>query len=207
MATSQYGQDRYIREKYLPTVDNGFFIELGALDGLRHSNTKFFEDLGWAGICIEAHPDLFRRLKRNRNCICVEALISSNHCQTSRFLAIDPRGPVGLSGLIDIYDPRHLHRILNECKGAGVVANEINMPTRTLADILHEHSIKHVDFFSLDVEGAELDVLKSIKWSDVDFGVLLIENNYGSHHVSDFVAMQGYRRVERRGLDDIFVKA
>ena len=39
MEFSQYGQDSYVRDKYLSNIEKGFFLELGALDGLRHSNT------------------------------------------------------------------------------------------------------------------------------------------------------------------------
>jgi FkbM family methyltransferase len=207
MEFSQYGQDSYVRDKYLSNIEKGFFLELGALDGLRHSNTKSFEDLGWSGICIEAHPALFRRLIRNRQCVCIEALISSTGNRISSFLAIDPNGPVGLSGLLDNYDPRHVQRIVNECQAAGVNADKISIQSRTLADVLREHSVAHVDFFSLDVEGAELDVLRSINWNEVDFGLLLIENNYGLQDVCEFLYQKGYKKAETRGLDDIYLRA
>ena len=46
---------------------NGTYIELGALDGILYSNTKFFEDfLSWKGILIEPHPYKFQSLKINR---------------------------------------------------------------------------------------------------------------------------------------------
>jgi len=204
---SQYGQDAYLRSTYLQGVDKGFFLELGALDGLRHSNTKSFEDIGWSGICIEAHPELFKLLVQNRDCICVEALISSRASEISKFLAIDPNGPVGLSGLVKDYDPRHIQRIRNECRAAGVSANEISIASRTLAEILNEHEVKHIDFFSLDVEGSELDVLLSVDYDYTSFGVLLVENNYLTTECEDFLASKGYRKAERRHVDDIYVPA
>ena len=62
---SQYGHDTYIAHKYLENRSVGFFVELGALDGLRHSNTKWFEERGWLGVCIEPHPLLYERLVAN----------------------------------------------------------------------------------------------------------------------------------------------
>jgi hypothetical protein len=48
---------------------NGFFVELGALDGVKFSNTLFFErERGWNGICIEPDNGYFEQLKRNRRC-------------------------------------------------------------------------------------------------------------------------------------------
>lgn len=206
MTWSQYGQDKYVKERYFSGLETGFFLELGALDGLRHSNTKMFEEIGWAGICVEAHPELFSRLVRNRKCICVEALVAAGGSQDNRFLAIDPNGPVGLSGLIDNYDARHLQRIASECRAAGVNATEIRIPSRTMADILREYSIRHIDFFSLDVEGAELDVLRSIAWREVTFSVILVENNYSSTAVEEFLSENGYGKVESRYCDEIYTK-
>ena len=47
---------------------NGFFVDIGAHDGISINNTKLLEDLGWDGICIEPHPKVFQRLLLNRNC-------------------------------------------------------------------------------------------------------------------------------------------
>ena len=53
---SQCGQDKWAYENLFKNKNDGFFIEIGADDGIHFSNTKFFEDLGWNGICIEPSP-------------------------------------------------------------------------------------------------------------------------------------------------------
>ena len=57
----------FLNENYFKNKKNGTYIELGALDGVLFSNTKFFEDtLNWTGILIEPHPIKFNLLEKNR---------------------------------------------------------------------------------------------------------------------------------------------
>lgn len=205
MQYSQYGQDRHVMQHYLSHLKMGFFVELGALDGLRHSNIKLFEDLGWAGICIEPHPTLFKALAKNRRCACLEVLVTSQPLGTAEFLAIDPAGPVGLSGRVACYDARHLERVKRECSTANAAASNVAVRCTRLSSVLSAQNVQHVDFLSLDVEGAELDVLKSVDWDATSFSVLLIENNYSDTSVERFLEANGYRKAERLFCDDVYV--
>ena len=60
---SQYKQDEWLYNNHFKNKKNGTFLEIGADDGIDKSNTKFFEDLGWVGMCIEASPKRFKLLK------------------------------------------------------------------------------------------------------------------------------------------------
>ena len=61
MYYSQCQEDIYLNENIFKNKKNGVYIELGALDGILYSNTKFFEDsLNWKGILIEPHPEKFK---------------------------------------------------------------------------------------------------------------------------------------------------
>jgi hypothetical protein len=57
------------------------------------------------------------------------------------------------------------------------------VPCRTMNSILSEHNVKWIDFFSLDVEGAELLVLQTIDFTKISIGVLLIENFRGDREI------------------------
>lgn len=68
-------QDKYVYE----TIGaNGIFVDVGAYDGIQTSNTYLLEQLGWNGICIEAHPQYFSELKKNRRCSCVEKAVTDH---------------------------------------------------------------------------------------------------------------------------------
>lgn len=62
---SQAGQDEWVHSII---GDSGFFVDVGAYDGVEHSNTYALEQLGWEGICIEANHRAYEALARNRRC-------------------------------------------------------------------------------------------------------------------------------------------
>lgn len=49
--------------------DTGFFVDVGAYDGVEHSNTFALEQRGWTGVCIEPNADAFERMRGNRKCL------------------------------------------------------------------------------------------------------------------------------------------
>jgi len=76
------GQSQIIRLlfTYLPSDQNGFFIECGALDGELRSNTLYFErNKKWSGLLIEADPANFDSLlMKRRKCW------MSNSCMSTK---------------------------------------------------------------------------------------------------------------------------
>jgi len=57
---------------------NGYFLDIGAHDGIHISNTYLLERrYGWSGICIEANRDTFLKLQKNRKATCVNACLDS----------------------------------------------------------------------------------------------------------------------------------
>jgi hypothetical protein len=93
----QFFQDM-IAYMYLPKKKDGFYIDIGANDGLIGSNTYIFEQIGWKGICIEPQPDIFKHcLKRFRRCDCYNVAISSQSKESVDFF--QAHGANALSGL------------------------------------------------------------------------------------------------------------
>jgi FkbM family methyltransferase len=62
---AQAGQDAWVHGII---GDSGFFVDVGAHDGIEHSNTYALEQLGWTGICVEPDPFAFDRLRSARTC-------------------------------------------------------------------------------------------------------------------------------------------
>ena len=70
-----------------------------------------------------------------------------------------------------------------------------------LAQVFAQTGIRHVNFFMLDVEGGELDVLKSVDWHSVVFDVIAVETCANCPdmrppgyllEVKEFLASHGY---------------
>jgi len=203
---SQMAQDKILDTELFHCKEGGFFVEVGATDGQHFSNTLFFEKWrGWKGICIEPNPIEFAKLKNSgRTCIKENYAICSQEGETD-FLAIDGYGK-GLSGIISLYDPRHLDRIDQELKGRDSTKHVYKVKTIPLQNLLDSHNVAYVDYCSIDVEGAEMQVLESIDFDKTYIKCLTIENNYGLEKETKFLTSKGYLLWKRVGCDDFFVK-
>jgi len=73
---SQFGQDKWIIERLFPSKRNGFFVDIGANDGITLSNTYFLEKKGWNGLAVEPIPPVYEKLVKNRQCIAVNGCIA-----------------------------------------------------------------------------------------------------------------------------------
>jgi len=204
MYYSQYGQDKWLDENIFRKKVDGFFLEIGADDGIDKSNTLFFEEKGWNGICIEPSPERYKLLKKNRACSCINVAISDS-IELVNFLDIKGWGK-GLSGIIDSYNDEHKNRIKFELTNPQNKGSEIiKVKTNTIKNILNPFGIKNIDFCSIDVEGSEMKVLKSIDFSATFIKVIMIENNYSSNNVNTFLLQKGYDFLKKIEVDDIYI--
>jgi FkbM family methyltransferase len=165
----QMGEDVHIHKTYFPTLRNGTFVEMGALDGVKYSNTKFFEDtMKWSGVLIEPIPSAFAKLQINRpRCKLFQCAVSTNE-GTLDIYDHDAVSSVKKNTTDDFYDGWHKDKNIEL----------IQVPARRLDSILHEAGVKRIDFWSLDVEGSEVEVLQTMDWS-IPVGVLCIETQTG----------------------------
>jgi FkbM family methyltransferase len=143
---------------------NGIFLELGACDGIRHSNTYALEQyLNFTGVLIEPGRIDFSNLIKNRpNCKNFNCLVG---VEEGKVDYIGDRTSVG--GPLKLlentkYNPNEKNWIEAWNLNKGDIQK---VHCRKLSDILHEANIKYIDFWSLDVEGSELEVLKTMDWN------------------------------------------
>jgi FkbM family methyltransferase len=164
---SQYQQDQYLYENFFKNKKEGVFVDIGAHDGITINNTYFFEkNMEWTGLCIEPLPDVYNRLKINRNCACVQACIFDNRDSIS-FLQISGYAEM-LSGIIENYNPEHIKRIRKEIDLKGGKSELIQVKCYNFNDLLKNHNILKIDLLSVDTEGGELEIIKSIDFSFFD---------------------------------------
>ncbi len=199
---SEHGQDRWLEENVFRGKRNGIFVELGALDGIYTSNTLFFErERDWAGLLIEGNPIMYAALMQSgRRARKLLAAVASG----SGVAAFAIAGITGWSGLGLHMDLRHRARIAEQ---AGGVAATFDVATVALAPILEHYGLAHIDYLSLDVEGAELPVLHGIDFALCDIDVLDVENNYGEPAVEEFLRTFGYRKIHTIAINDIYRRA
>ena len=204
---SQEGQDRFLNTQVFKGFKHGTFVDVGAHDGRSLNNTLFFEqEHGWCGINIEPIHSVFEVLCATRpTCINIECAVSETE-GSAEFLC--NRGYTEMiSGLKEHYDPRHRSRLEHENNATNGTTDTIIVPTRRLDSILKENKIDHVHYLSIDVEGAEFSVIKSIDFDSVFIDVIGFENNY--HDVStpivDYLKEKGYTQLPFNCLDILMV--
>lgn len=201
---AQYGQDRFLDEQVFGGKRGGTFVEVGAFDGVTLSNTWFFEkQRGWSGICVEPSPRVFARLQSERDCICVCAAVGQSE-GTAAFLVVE--GELGvLSGIVSRYHRKHRKRVKSETEGADAATETIEVPTVTLDTLFSENGIESIDYLSIDTEGGELGILRSIP-ARVAVEVVGVEDNYGDPRIGSLMRKRGYEQVAKMGCDLIFRK-
>lgn len=169
MFYSQCQEDKFLNENFFKNKKNGIYIELGAHNGITQSNTKFFEEtLSWNGILIEAHPNIFDLLRINRpNNYLFNELVSNSKDELN-YIYINGIELVG--GVKESLSDMHFDKYYNNYPSQG---NKIMKP-KSLTEIVHSTNITHIDFFSLDVEGHEYEILLSWDFS-IPIDLILIE--------------------------------
>jgi FkbM family methyltransferase len=176
MYYSQCQEDIFLNENIFKNKTNGVYIELGALDGILYSNTKFFEDtLNWTGILIEPHPDKFILLKQNRpNNFLFNDLVSC-HAEPLDFRYF-VHDHAAVSGVENTLSQHHFDAYFesNNEYNKSLEQNKISIKPRTLTEIIKETKLTHIDLLSLDVEGHEFEVLQSWDFS-IPIDIILIE--------------------------------
>lgn len=204
MYISQLGQDRFIDE-YFNKEEGLTFLDIGAHDGVTISNSFFLEKhRNWNGMCIEAQPNEFEKLKSNRNCICVNVAVSNFNGETD-FTIVEGYANM-LSGIPDDYNQTHLGRIKGEVNHYGGSINTIKVPVKKLQTILDEHNLLEIDFCSIDTEGSEFNIVQSIDFDKTNIKVFIIENNYKEINIQEFLETKGYSLHKKLEWDDIFIK-
>jgi FkbM family methyltransferase len=202
---SQSGQDYYLNKFVFNEKKGGVFLDIGANDGIRYSNTYFFEKImQWSGICIEPHPSAFRQLQKNRECILLNCCVSDK-VDKVEFLAIEGYSEM-LSGILTKYDERHILRVKKELELYGGETQLVEINSITIEKILADYSITKIDYCSIDTEGGELEILQQFDLKKIDIFCFSIENNYGDKKIENYLGQYGYKLVKRCDADEIYIK-
>jgi FkbM family methyltransferase len=161
----------------------GFYIDIGAHDPVIGSVTQHFFLSGWRGVNIEPLPAFFQRLVAARpNDINLNVAVSENSGTLD--LIVDHTEP-GLSTMTK--------ELADDYARDGHKLERIQVPTRPLADIVHEYCAdRTVDFLKIDAEGHELEILRGVdltKWRPC---VILVEAGYKPEAWAPIIVNAGY---------------
>jgi FkbM family methyltransferase len=189
---SQEGEDLILARIFGDKLD-GFYVDVGAHHPKRFSNTYYFYRRGWRGINIDAMPgsmNLFDRLRPLD--INIELGIGSQPGKLNFYMFNEP----ALNGFA-----KELANSRDQAETPYKIVGTRSIDVRPLSQVLKEHlpSERTIDFMSVDVEGLDLDVLRSNDWTLYRPSYLLAEildsslSDIENHLVTQFMAEVGYR--------------
>lgn len=179
---SQFNQDYYLYTRHFIHLKRpGVYVDLATNEPYLYSNTYFLDKcLGWEGLCVEANVAYYSDILRRRSCKLIPTCASSADGARIRFVA---RGAT--SGIMD---------------DSYVFTGKVNQSTALTYSIkcvsvkyaLSIHGITEIDYFSLDVEGHELEVLKGIDFDTTVIKVMTVEGNNKNSEIDEFMKARGY---------------
>ncbi|KAF7994766.1 hypothetical protein HCN44_004238 [Aphidius gifuensis] len=182
------GQAQIIK-KIFNNKTNGFFIECGAYDGETRSNTLSLErSLGWTGLLIEADPINFRKMlkKKRRSHLSPTCLSTQPYPMSVSFLMANNIGRIHNSS------ENNSEKNTMDRAHHGI---HVGVQCFPLASYIAALEIKTVDYFSLDIEGDEMSILKTIPFNLVDIKTLSVEFTHAENdrqEMIDYMKLQGY---------------
>jgi FkbM family methyltransferase len=187
-----YQFEEELKAQFFAPMRKGFFVEVGANEPQRGSQSWQFEQAGWNGVLVEPQPDLAAELRRLRRAHVVAAACSS---------------PANAGAAMTLHVSGPHSSLKPKLAVTGVVAkNTIDVPIRTLDDILEEAKAPvPIDFVSIDVEGHEVEVLSGFDLMRWRPRLVLIEDHVTTLATHRCLTRAGYRLIRRTGLNGWYV--
>lgn len=200
---SQKGEDLII-DRLLKNKKRGFYVDVGAYDPKRFSNTCRFYQKGWSGINIEPDTANYEKFLDARKRDINLNIGVGNGKESLIFYKFVP-------DTLSTFSKKEAE----EYKKQGYkLAETIKVRIKSLAGIFSKYcKNKRIDFISVDTEGYDLEVLKSNNWSKFRPTLICVESF--EHHkgggeateynyMEPFLRKTGYRKVFANGLNCIY---
>jgi FkbM family methyltransferase len=199
--TSQVGQDKWIVEEVFKGMTHGFFVDIGAYDGIIISNTYILEHrFQWDGICVEPHEGVFELLKKNRNC-----LVDNNFIYDGR----------------DVMFHQYVGDINNwECfssivpfeeyeKNVQIIKKPVCRKSISLNSLLDNHKCSVIHYLSIDAEYLDFEILNHYfsHPNRKTIVALTVEHNFKPERddLFNLLTVNGFVRHKELSHDDAYI--
>ena len=179
----------------------GVFIEAGACDGILNSNTFLLEkNYEWTGLLVEPISEYYIQLEQNRDVITSNVAISQVNNKQLDFLITANKDLSTLKGYED--SDYHSENRKNY--------NIKKVSTKTLGQLIIENLQNiEIDFLSLDTEGSEFDIIKSLDFLNHRINVICVEHNFNTNRdlIRNHLLENNYKKLHFPFLqtDDFYI--
>ncbi len=205
---SQDGEDIVLNSFYEGKKNyKGFYVDIGAHHPFRFSNTQFFYKKGWRGINIEPTVHLYNTFKKYRKKdINLNIGISNSEKSLTFYEFNEPA--------LNSFDKELSNQRNNDSKNKYKIINTREIKIHKLAEVLDKNLPENqkIDFFNIDVEGLDLDVLKSNNWDKYSPSYIFIEGkidfkNVGQSEIYNYLLAKKYQFVAKTRRTLLFEKS
>jgi FkbM family methyltransferase len=201
---SQIGQDKVVEQFFAKVAPrNKVFVEVGAFDGVHYSNVRRLQQKhGWSGITFEPVSKNFKKVVAayaGTPVKCVQAAVSTADSELEINVSTYPHLPDWGSDVatLGVADTTRWEREY------GATWTKEKVPVRRLTRLLNEAGIEDFDFISIDTEGHDLEVLKSIDFKRYHPLLIVIEYGENKSAIAEILAREGYGVLQDNGMDFI----
>jgi FkbM family methyltransferase len=182
---SQIYQDHWVLSR-LNGKQNGYFVEFGALDGISISNSYLLEKaFGWNGILCEPLTRHHKKLFELRNC---NININCVYPETGKILTFSESVNEDSLSCLEIHKQQD-----------KIYEKSFKVLTISINDLLNLYNAPNeIDYLSLDTEGGEYEILKSVDWEKYNFSTITVEHNWGEKRqlIYELLTEKGYERFD-----------
>ena len=186
---------KYLFRKYLYKKQKGFYVDIGAFDPIKGSNTKYLYNCGWSGLNIDANPTSIEKfnLYRKRD-INLNIGISERPSKKPFFYFGENDGINSFS-----------ENFIKKNKSEKNVKQILQVHTETLNSVLDLHLPykQTIDLMDIDVEGLDFEVIKSNDWKKYRPKILMVEleakyfKDILIHKITQYLSEQNYEPFYR----------
>lgn len=207
---SQSGEDsilRFLIAQLGMDISKLSYLDIGANDPIKDNNTYRLYKLGAHGVLVEANSDLIENLKKIRpKDIVINKCIDNKSTDSSKFYIMNYDG-------LSSANEEFIRSVCSENNTAKVIKT-IEIDTITFSEIVERYLGNTPDIVSIDIEGKELDVLKSINFTKYRPRIFIVENtpynklikeNKFENEIVKFMENNGYIEYAFTGINSIFI--
>jgi FkbM family methyltransferase len=203
---SQFPDQKEVIEELFANEENRYFVEAGAFDGETFSNTLWLErHLGWTGLLVEPSPIAYAKLEgKLRKSWLAPMCLSPTTLQAFREFDENTESPElsAISGALAKAKPEEKVDDVDQSK-----IRRVKVFCVPLGDLVRALAWTRIDFLSLDAEGSDLDILRTVPWQLVDVRVIMVEKGSPPHakKIRQYLASVGFDLYRELNVDYVFV--
>lgn len=177
----------------------GRFMDIGAYNPFKFSNTRRLYELGWKGVYVEPSPICFKSFmdeyKTDMEITLINKAVVTNDVKEIEFF--EANGDA-------VSTSNHSHR--DKWSNAGAIFKPIQVEAIHIINLL-ENFGKGIDFLNIDVESMNYDLFSNIDEQYLsNLSMICIEHDNYWREISSKMSRFGFKEILLNGENIILVK-